>query len=127
MSDRLKQNASALLDSHFEDTDADEVHPFNADLSALLDDEQARAVWYRYALVGQVMRHEVTGTQPIDISAQVAARIAQEPQAANSVVMPSVQAGGALTRAAARWLKPAGSIAIAEIGRASCRERVEDQ
>lgn len=113
MSDCLKQNASALLDSHFEDTDADEVHPFNADLSALLDDEQARAVWYRYALVGQVMRQEVTGTQPIDISAQVAARIAQEPQAANSVVMPSVQAGGALTRAAARWLKPAGSIAIA--------------
>ncbi|SDB06260.1 sigma-E factor negative regulatory protein RseA [Pseudidiomarina indica] len=113
MSDCLKQNASALLDSHFEDTDADAGQPFNADLSALLDDEQARAVWQRYALVGQIMRREVSAAQSLDISAQVAAQIAQEPQVTAQVVTPLMQSGGALTRAASRWLKPAGSIAIA--------------
>lgn len=113
MSDCLKQNVSALLDSHFEDTDADAGQPYNADLSALLDDEQARAVWQRYALAGQIMRREVSSAQPLDISAQVAAQIAQEPKVSAQVVTPSVQSGGALTRAATRWLKPAGSIAIA--------------
>ncbi|PHR64922.1 negative regulator of sigma E activity [Pseudidiomarina marina] len=109
MSDRRKQNASALLDNHFGDSGADAERPFNAELSALLDDEQARATWQRYALVGHVMRGDAQTNQQLDISARVAAQISQE----SVIVKPSVQQGGAMARAASRWLKPAGSIAIA--------------
>lgn len=109
MSDRCKQNASALLDNHFSDSGADAERPFNAEISALLDDEQAQAVWQRYALVGHLMRGDAQTNQQIDISARVAAQLSQE----SVVVKPSVQQGGAMARAANRWLKPAGSIAIA--------------
>jgi Negative regulator of sigma E activity len=109
MSDRCKQNASALLDNHFGDSGADAERPFNAELSALLDDEQARATWQRYALMGHVMRGDAQANQHIDISARVALQISQE----SVVVQPSIQQGGAMARAASRWLKPAGSIAIA--------------
>lgn len=109
MSDRCKQHASALLDNHFADTGVDAEGPFDAELEALLDDEHARIAWQRYALVGHIMRGDASPHQHLDISASVAAQISQE----NVIVKPSVQSGGALSRAANRWLKPAGSIAIA--------------
>lgn len=122
MSDRFKQQASALLDNHFGDSDVDAERPFDADLSALLDDQHAQAAWSRYALVGHIMRGDAQVHQQIDISVQVAAKISQQPLPsttgvaeswATNVVQPSVSQGGAQARAASRWLKPAGSIAIA--------------
>lgn len=110
MSDRCKQHASALLDNHLGDSGAGAERPFDADLTALLDDKHAQAAWQRYALVGHIMRGDAQANQQIDISAQVAAQIAQEQ---NVVVQPSLTGGGAMSRAASRWLKPAGSIAIA--------------
>lgn len=110
MSDRCKQQASALLDDHFGDAGTDAERPFEADLSALLDDQQAQFAWQRYALVGQIMRGDAQTQQRVDISAQVALAIAKEP---TNLVQPKLSQGGAQARAAARWLKPAGSIAIA--------------
>jgi|GEM_PF-2121613 sigma-E factor negative regulatory protein RseA len=114
MSDRFKQQASALLDNHFRDSDVDAERPFDADLSALLDDQHAQAAWSRYALVGHIMRGDAQAHQQIDISVRVAEQIQQEAQPTNNkVVQPSATQGGAQARAASRWLKPAGSIAIA--------------
>ncbi|MBR9906511.1 MAG: hypothetical protein GYB30_00490 [Gammaproteobacteria bacterium] len=114
MSDRFKQQASALLDNHFRDSDVDAERPFDADLSALLDDQHAQAAWSRYALVGHIMRGDAQALQQIDISVRVAEQIQQEAQPTNNnLVQPSVTQGGAQARAASRWLKPAGSIAIA--------------
>lgn len=114
MSDRFKQQASALLDNHFRDSDVDAERPFDADLSALLDDQHAQAAWSRYALVGHIMRGDAQAHQHIDISVRVAEQIQQEAQPTNhNVVQPSATQGGAQARAASRWLKPAGSIAIA--------------
>lgn len=118
MSDRCKQQASALLDNHFRDSDVDAERPFDADLSALLDDQHAQAAWSRYALVGHIMRGDAQSHQHIDISVRVAAQIQHEAQPSqttqtDNIVQPSVRQGGAQARAASRWLKPAGSIAIA--------------
>lgn len=117
MSDRFKQQASALLDNHSGDSDVDAERPFDADLSAVLDDQHAQAAWSRYALVGHIMRGDAQVNQHIDISVRVAAQIQQEAQptskVANNVLQPSATQGGAQAKAASRWLKPAGSIAIA--------------
>lgn len=118
MSDRCKQQASALLDNHIRDSDVDAERPFDADLSALLDDQHAQAAWSRYALVGHIMRGDAQTHQHIDISLRVAAQIQHEVSSgqatqADNVVQPSARLGGAQVRAASRWLKPAGSIAIA--------------
>src|SRR5690554_2397888 len=116
MSDRCKQQASALLDNHLRDSDVDAERPFDADISALLDDQHAQAAWSRYALVGSIMRGDAQVQYQLDISARVAAQIKQEtlaPDTRNKVVQPTIGKGGAQSVAAARWLKPAGSIAIA--------------
>lgn len=118
MSDRFKQQASALLDNHFGDSDVDAERPFDADLSALLDDQHAQATWSRYALVGHIMRGDAQVNQQLDISVAVSAQIQQQAPLTSAttnsnVLQPSANQGGAQARAASRWLKPAGSIAIA--------------
>ncbi|RUO49776.1 sigma-E factor negative regulatory protein [Pseudidiomarina donghaiensis] len=118
MSDRFKEQASALLDNHFRDSDVDAEGPFNADLSALLDDQHARAAWSRYALVGHILRGDAQTNQQLDISVAVSAQIQQQAPLTSAtsntnVVQPSASQGGAQARAASRWLKPAGSVAIA--------------
>lgn len=109
MSEHCKQHASALFDNHFGDDGAEAESSFQAELSVVLNDDNARLAWQRYALVGHILREEAPSSQQLDISAAVAAKISQE----NVLIQPSAKRSGALSRAASRWFKPAGSIAIA--------------
>lgn len=114
----LDNEASSLHEAETETSAAGAaVNPDS--LSEVLTAEQ-RALWQRYALVGSVLRGDAEVGQPLDISAQVAARVAAEGAAdttvdttESSVVDISVAAGGARTKAAMRWLKPAASAAVA--------------
>ncbi|MEX1222113.1 MAG: anti sigma-E factor RseA C-terminal domain-containing protein [Idiomarina sp.] len=109
----LDNEASSLHEAETETSAAGAA--VNSDsLSEVLTAEQ-RALWQRYALVGSVLRGDAEVGQPLDISAQVAARVAAEATATtdSSVVDISVAAGGARTKAAMRWLKPAASAAVA--------------
>lgn len=116
MSDRRLEKTSALLDNQIADQ-----QQLASELDVLLADEEACRSWQRYALIGQVMRGEAELNQPLDISAQVRSRLAAEPAVKGTVVKPefgqrarpAANSGGTLINAASRWLKPAGSIAIA--------------
>ncbi|RUO65526.1 anti sigma-E protein, RseA [Pseudidiomarina planktonica] len=110
----LDNEASSLHEAETETSAAGAA--VNTDsLTEVLTAEQ-RALWQRYALVGSVLRGDAEVGQPLDISAQVAARVAAEAASdttESSVVGISVAAGGARTKAAMRWLKPAASAAVA--------------
>ncbi|KKO47078.1 hypothetical protein VT06_17000, partial [Arsukibacterium sp. MJ3] len=62
-----REKLSALLDGHIEG---------NEIVMELVDNATERERWFRYQLVGAVIRGETTTQQPFDISAQVAAQVA---------------------------------------------------
>ncbi|WP_417688793.1 sigma-E factor negative regulatory protein [Pseudidiomarina sp.] len=104
MTDRSYEQLSALLDDAVLDAREREQH-----LDSLLSDTEAQDAWGRYALIGRIMKNDAAAATPIDISASVAAQIAQEPQPSN-VVQGRFGKGRELVQ---RWLRPAGSVAIA--------------
>lgn len=104
MTDRSYEQLSALLDDAVLDAREREQH-----LDSLLSDTEAQQAWGRYALMGRIMKDDATTSTPIDISASVAAQIAQEPQPSN-VVQGRFGKGREMVQ---RWLRPAGSVAIA--------------
>lgn len=104
MTDRSYEQLSALLDDAVLDAREREQH-----LDSLLSDTEAQQTWGRYALMGRIMKNDATASTPIDISASVAAQIAQEPQPSN-VVQGRFGKGREMVQ---RWLRPAGSVAIA--------------
>lgn len=104
MTDRSYEQLSALLDDAVLDAREREQH-----LDSLLSDTEAQQTWGRYALMGRIMKNDATTSTPIDISASVAAQIAQEPQPSN-VVQGRFGKGREMVQ---RWLRPAGSVAIA--------------
>lgn len=104
MTDRSYEQLSALLDDAVLDAREREQH-----LDSLLSDTEAQQAWGRYALMGRIMKNDATTSTPIDISASVAAQIAQEPQPSN-VVQGRFGKGREMVQ---RWLRPAGSVAIA--------------
>jgi len=116
MSYTKQQLTSAWLDNEAASLQAKEAEAEHsasvntAEVADLLATEQ-RATWQRYALIGNVMRGEASAGQPVDLSARIAAQIAQEGQ--NEVVEMSLAAGGARSKAAMRWFKPAASVAVA--------------
>lgn len=116
MSYTKQQLTSAWLDNEAaslqaKEAEADQSQSVNsAELADILAPEQ-RETWQRYALIGNVMRGETASGQPVDLSARIAAKIAQEGQ--NEVVDVSMAAGGARSKAAMRWFKPAASVAVA--------------
>lgn len=123
MSFTKQQLTSAWLDNEASSLHAAETETSAAggavdadSLTEVLAADQ-RDLWQRYALVGSVLRGDAEVGQPVDISAQVAARVAAEaPEdmaTESSVVDVSIAAGGARTKAAMRWLKPAASAAVA--------------
>ncbi|WP_411358540.1 sigma-E factor negative regulatory protein [Pseudidiomarina salilacus] len=102
MTNRSFEQVSALLDDAIADTREQAQQ-----LDTLLSDNEAQQVWARYALYGRVLKGEATAQAPADISAMVAARIRQEAK-------PSQVVQGRFGKQRmARWLRPAGSVAIA--------------
>ncbi|WP_258240275.1 MULTISPECIES: sigma-E factor negative regulatory protein [Pseudidiomarina] len=104
MTDRSYEQLSALLDDAVLDAREREQH-----LDSLLSDTEAQHAWGRYALIGRIMKNEATSATPVDISASIAAQVAQEPQPSN-VVQGRFGKGRQMVQ---RLLKPAGSVAIA--------------
>ena len=102
MTDRSFEQVSALLDNAIADKREQAQQ-----LDTLLSDSEAQQVWARYALYGRVLKGEAAAQSPVDISALVAARISNE--AAPSQVVQ----GRFGKQRVARWLRPAGSVAIA--------------
>ncbi|RUO55817.1 sigma-E factor negative regulatory protein [Pseudidiomarina homiensis] len=104
MTDRSYEQLSALLDDAVLDAREREQH-----LDSLLSDTEAQHAWGRYALIGRIMKNEATSATPVDISASIAAQVAQEPQPSN-VVQGRFGKGRQMVQ---RLLKPTGSVAIA--------------
>lgn len=104
MTDRSYEQLSALLDDAVLDARERDQH-----LDSLLSDTEAQRAWGRYALIGRIMKDEAPTSAPVDISALVAADIAQEPKPTN-VVQGRFGKGRQMIQ---RWLRPAGSVAIA--------------
>lgn len=104
MNDRSYEQLSALLDDAVVDAREREQQ-----LDSLLSDTEAQGAWGRYALMGRIMKNDTAANAPLDISASVAARIAQEPQS-TKVVQGRFGKGREVIQ---RWLRPAGSVAIA--------------
>ena len=80
MTDRSYEQLSALLDDAVLDARERDQH-----LDSLLSDTEAQRAWGRYALIGRIMKDEAPTSAPVDISALVAADIAQEPKPTNVV------------------------------------------
>lgn len=104
MTDRSYEQLSALLDDAVPDARERDQH-----IDSLLSDTEAQDTWRRYALISRIMKNDAATATPLDISASVAAQIAQEPQPSN-VVQGRFGKSRALMQ---RWLRPAGSVAIA--------------
>jgi len=113
MVDKVNQAISAWLDNEAQTDDQD-------GLQHLLKSSEAQTTWQRYALIGSIMRNETTSSAQIktanmtlDISAQVRAAVAAEAMPNDNVVQVGFAAGGAKSKAASRWLRPAASVAVA--------------
>lgn len=102
MTDRSYEQVSALLDDAVHDAREQAQH-----IDTLLSDTEAQQAWGRYALMGRIMKNEASAQQPLDISAAIAVQIAQE-SAPSQVVQ-----GRFGKQRLQRWLRPAGSVAIA--------------
>ncbi|RUO57882.1 sigma-E factor negative regulatory protein [Pseudidiomarina insulisalsae] len=106
MTDRSHEQVSALLDNAVADAREREQQ-----LDNLLSDTEAQQAWGRYALMGRIMKDEAATRMPVDISAAVAAQLAQEPQ--QDKVVQGRFGARAVPQMLQRWLRPAGSVAIA--------------
>lgn len=102
MTNRSFEQVSALLDDAIADTREQAQQ-----LDTLLSDSEAQQVWARYALYARVLKGEAAPQSPVDISALVAAQIRTE------AVPSQVVQGHFGKQRLARWLRPAGSVAIA--------------
>lgn len=102
MTDRQYESLSALMDSEL---DSQQMNTSSMD--DLVRSDDMRTTWQHYHLIGAVMRNETKINMPIDISAAVAAQVADEP-------ITFAPKHGLLRKAALKtWLKPAANLAIA--------------
>ncbi|MCH8501751.1 MAG: hypothetical protein LAT77_07560 [Aliidiomarina sp.] len=104
MTEHQQEKLSALLDGQL-DTDA---------MQDLVENAAHRERWFRYQLVGAMLRGEVKEGQSVDISAAVAAAVAAEPQYAQA----GSNAHSAWTRlklwaGQRNWVRPAANVAVA--------------
>ena len=102
MSESKFETVSSLVDNY---------QPNEAEFNELLKDEQLSDTWDRYHLIGDVLRDEVSETMQFDLSAQIAAAIAEEP-----TVLAPAKTNGFMHTVKAKVVqlsKPVGQMAIA--------------
>ncbi|MCC5856413.1 MAG: hypothetical protein JJU10_12150 [Idiomarina sp.] len=98
MTERRNETLSAMLDAQEASTES---------LTDLVRNQESRDTFARYQLVGAVMRGEAQVGQAVDISAAIAAQVAQEP----AMLAPK---HGRLRRLQMQaWLRPVGQTAVA--------------
>lgn len=80
----------------------------------LLNDEHLSTKWRQYHLIGDVIRDEVPQTLQLDLSAQIASAIADEPSvlAPKTAIKVSANPSG-LKAKVVQFIKPMGQLAIA--------------
>ncbi|RUO25828.1 hypothetical protein CWE09_03610 [Aliidiomarina minuta] len=100
MTDKHNEHLSALIDSE----DLDERV-----LERMLTDDEQKSTWQRYQLVGAVIRDEARPGMAIDISASVAAQVAEEP----AIAAPKTRQSWLKPAANDSWWRPAASFAVA--------------
>ncbi|RUO44238.1 hypothetical protein CWE15_03460 [Aliidiomarina taiwanensis] len=101
MTERQYETLSALMDSELDTAQE------RASLDNLVRDDALRQKWHNYHLIRAAMRNEVKQDMPLDISAAVAAQVANEP------IPFAPKHGLARKLALKKWLKPAANMAIA--------------
>lgn len=101
MTERQSETLSALMDGELNAVQEQRY------LDLLVNNEAERTRWHHYHLIGASLRGETKVGLPLDISAAVAAQIAQEP--AHFVAKHKRLNSIALQR----WFKPAANVAIA--------------
>jgi len=110
MSESKFEKVSSLVDYYI-----DSEQQTDAALDKLSKDSHLSAAWDRYHLIGDVLRNDVPQELQLDLSAQIATAIAQEP----TVLAPSSSKNtpsqfiDSLKSKVVHFAKPFGSIAIA--------------
>lgn len=90
---------------------ADSFQQSDAAFEELLDDAELSATWERYHLIGDVMRNETPEQINIDLSAQIAAAVAEEP----AILSPQRKTSfvQSVKAKVVQFSKPLGQMAIA--------------
>lgn len=101
MTERQYETLSALMDSELNTAQQ------SSNLDNLVRNDAMRRKWQNYHLIRATMRNEVKVDMPMDISAAVAAQVANEP------IPLAPKHGLNRTLALKKWLKPAANMAIA--------------
>lgn len=107
MSDSKFETISSVIDNYRVPEQASEQT-----INELLKDEHLAKTWHNYHLIGDVMRDEVPAALQLDLSAQIASAIADEP----TVLAPSTATTSTQGRFKAKviqLMKPVGQLAIA--------------
>ena len=101
MSDNKFETVSGIIDSYQQDVEK---------LDSVLADSEAAKRWENYHLIGDVLRDETPKSVPFDLSAQIAAAIADEP----TVLAPKRRTFISAAKAkVVQFGKPFGQVAIA--------------
>lgn len=107
MSESKFETISSLVDN-YRATDEQSTQA----IEEMLKDEQLSSTWQSYHLIGDVMRDEIPKTLQLDISAQIAAAIDEEP----TILAPNTttsQASNTVKAKIIQFIKPVGQLAIA--------------
>jgi sigma-E factor negative regulatory protein RseA len=102
MSESKFETVSSLVDNYQQPTDV---------LDELLQDEKLADTWDRYHLIGDVLRNETAETIQLDLSAEIASAIAQEPTVLAPASKPSFASN--VKAKVVQFAKPFGQVAIA--------------
>ena len=107
MSESKFETISSLVDN-YQNTDTESAQT----IDEMLKDEHLSTTWQRYHLIGDVIRDEVPPELPVDLSAQIAAALEDEP----TVLAPKnveIKASNTFKAKVIQLVKPLGQIAIA--------------
>ena len=102
MSESKLETVSLLVDNYQVD---------DKELANVVEDAELSDTWQRYNLIGDVMREDTTDTIQLDLSAQIADAIAEEP----TILAPAPKKtlGETVKAKVVEFVKPAGQFAIA--------------
>jgi len=109
MSESKFEAISSLVDNYRVSEQASEQV-----IDEMLKDEHLSASWQQYHLIGDVIRDEIPATLQLDLSAQIAAAIADEPSILAPKSAPkSVNTVNAIKAKVVQLMRPVGQLAIA--------------
>lgn len=109
MSESKFETVSSLVDNYrAPEQDTEQV------IDDILADENLSKTWQQYHLIGDVIRDEVPQSLQLDLSAQIAEAIADEPSIlAPNTVAKEVNKPNGIKAKVVQFIKPVGQLAIA--------------